>query len=203
MQMIRIFAAIVFFEMVSLSLSSCRENMDERKLEQKPTEQFSVGEIIISHRKRAQWSAFEHEVWPHWHQPNHYCVASGRTVHNAPMWSWMLDGISQCLSSVFSFALRIFHSVFYALLTHKPNAFVSFNGWNRIRRTFWQQYFRMLSIRSLRMILNVSFGRGCYSKMKENAEFLSRRNFHGNIFASNDARMRMTQWNVFNLSATI
>lgn len=104
MQMIRIFAAIVFFEMVSLSFSSCRENIDERKLEQKPTEQSSVGEIIISHRKRAQWSAFEHEVWPHWHQPNHYCVASSRTVHNAPMWSWMLDGISQCLSSVFSFA---------------------------------------------------------------------------------------------------
>lgn len=56
-------------------------------------------------------SAYEHEVWPHWHQPNHYCVRYEAPVHNAlsltsHVITSMLDGIRNVCLVCFFLPLR-------------------------------------------------------------------------------------------------
>lgn len=60
---------------------------------------------ILSHSKWTIESAFEHEVWPHWHQPNHYCVDFEHNIYYAlsamcDHQCWMMEN-RQCLSVAF------------------------------------------------------------------------------------------------------
>lgn len=133
-------------------------------------------------------SAYEHEVWPQWHQPNHYCVNSEQKCTMLSLFACEIINAgwnSQCLSTVF---LNIFHSCLPVCSadTLKLNVFVScfvrahifpleLNSPCYFRRTF-----SIPSATLMQTYINV-WKFGGYNI--PNGEGESFRNiFHGNIF---------------------